>query len=67
MPLGFTLRRELADRTPADPPTVCTAVSNWRVGDVIPVPRGRDLRVIATAAGAAEDEDQAPVLVVEDA
>jgi hypothetical protein len=48
-----------------DPPTVCTAVSNWRVGDVIPLPRGRDLRVVATVAGATEDEDA--VLVVEPA
>jgi hypothetical protein len=63
MPLGFTFRLELADGTPAHPPTVTTQVSNWRVGDVIPLPRGQDLRVVATVAGATDDED--PVLVVE--
>jgi hypothetical protein len=65
MPIGFTYRLELADGTPADPPTVTTQVSHWRVGEVIPVPRGKDLRVVATVAGFTEDED--PVLVVEPA
>ena len=65
MALGFSFRLELADGTPAEPPVLRTAVANWRVGDVIPLPRGQDLRVIATVASATEDE--APVLVVEPA
>lgn len=52
MALGFTFGLELADGTPAEPPVLRTAVANWRVGDVIPLPRGQDLRVIATVAGA---------------
>jgi hypothetical protein len=47
--------------TPADPPTFRTAVSNWRAGDVIPLPH-RSLRVVEMGD---DDADQAPTLVVE--
>jgi hypothetical protein len=34
---GFYFRLELEDGTPADPPTLHTAVPNWAPGDTIPL------------------------------
>jgi hypothetical protein len=42
---GFFFRLEHEDGTSADPPTLHTAVPNWRPGDTIPLGR-RTLRVI---------------------
>jgi hypothetical protein len=60
MAFMFELKRE--DGTPADPPSLTTAVPTWRPGDTIPLGR-RTLRVVAIRN---DDADQAPVLVVED-
>jgi len=57
---GFYFRLEHEDGTPADPPTLHTAVPNWRAGDTIPLGAVRMLRVLETRI---EDDD--PVLVVE--
>ena len=62
---GFTYRLELEDGTPADPPTLETAVPAWRPGDTIPLGRDRILRVIETRPGREPDDD--PVLVVVEA
>jgi hypothetical protein len=62
---GLLFRLETADGTAADPPTLETVVSNWKVGDEIPLGRDRVLRVIDTRPGRDPDED--PVLVVETA
>jgi hypothetical protein len=59
---AFLYRLEQKDGTPADPPTLKTAVPEWRPGDTIPL-GGRTLRVLAVRD---DDADQAPVLVVED-
>jgi hypothetical protein len=59
---GFTYKLEHEDGTPADPPTLHTAVPNWRPGDTIPLGADRTLRVIDIRPG--EDAD---VLVVESA
>jgi hypothetical protein len=59
---GFTYRLELEDGTPADPPSLETAVPNWRSGDEIPLGH-RTLRVVRLRD---DDADQPPVLVVED-
>jgi hypothetical protein len=61
--MAFIFRLVLEDGTPADPPTLYTAVPTWRAGDTIPLGRDRILRVIATQAGREPDGD--PVLVVE--
>jgi hypothetical protein len=62
--MAFLFRLETADGAPAEPPTLTSAVPNWRPGDTIPLGRSRTLRVI----GVRDDEaDQPPVLVVEDA
>jgi hypothetical protein len=42
--MTFTIRLEHADGTPADPPTIESTVTNWRVGDTIPLGRERTLR-----------------------
>ena len=59
---GFLFRLETEDGAPAEPPTLSSAVPNWRVGDMIHLGK-RTLRVIGKRD---EDADQAPVLVVED-
>jgi hypothetical protein len=63
--MAFTFRLELEDGTPADPPTLSTAVPHWHEGDVIPLGRDKALRVIDTRPG--HEPDEAPVLVVEPA
>jgi hypothetical protein len=60
---GFLFRLETVDGAPAEPPTLESAVPNWRAGDTIPLGR-RTLRVV----GKRDDEaDQPPVLIVEEA
>ena len=61
--MAFQFRLELEDGTPADPPTLRTAVPTWRADDTIPLGR-RTLRVVTVRD---DDADQAPVLLVEDA
>jgi hypothetical protein len=63
--MAFIFKLELEDGTPADPPTLETAVPNWGAGDTIPLGRDRILRVIDIRPGQEPDED--PVLVVESA
>jgi hypothetical protein len=38
-------------------------VTNWRTGDTIPIAAGRSLRVVGIVA---TNEDEPPVLIVED-
>jgi hypothetical protein len=59
---GFLFRLETADGAPAEPPSLNSAVPNWRPGDTIPLGR-RTLRVVGIRD---DDADQPPVLVVED-
>jgi hypothetical protein len=61
--MTFTMRLEQADGTPADPPTIESTVTNWRVGETIPLGRDRSLRVVGIVVS---DEDEPPVLIVED-
>jgi len=60
--MGFMFRLVQRTGTPTDPPTLKSAVPNWRPGDSIPL-GGRSLRVIDVRD---EDVGQAPVLVVKD-
>jgi hypothetical protein len=46
--MTFTFKLERADGTPADPPTIRSAVPDMRPGDTIPIRPGRTLRVVAT-------------------
>ena len=60
--MAFMFRLEQEDGSPAEPPTLKTAVPNWRPGDTIPHGR-KTLRVVAIRD---DDADQPPTLVVED-
>jgi hypothetical protein len=57
---GFSFKLEHEDGTPADPPTLHTAVPNWQAGDTIPLGRDKTLRVIDV-----RDDSDGAVLVVE--
>jgi hypothetical protein len=58
---GFLFRLETPEGMPADPPTISSAVPNWKAGDTIPLGRTM-LRVVAVRH---DDADQPPVLIVE--
>lgn len=62
---AFLYRLEQEDGTPADPPTLRTAVPTWNAGDTIPL-GGRTLRVIDTRLDEGTDGDPVSTLVVED-
>lgn len=59
--MAFTFKLEHADGKPADPPTLHTAVPNWRAGDTVPL-GSKTLRVVDIRPEADGD-----VLVVESA
>jgi hypothetical protein len=61
--MAFLFKLETTDGTPADPPTLQSAVPNWRPGDTIPLGRST-LRVVEVRD---DDVDEPPVLVVEGA
>ena len=61
--MTFTFKLEQADGTPADPPTIKSTVTNWRVGETIPLGRDRTLRVVGIVVS---NDDEPSVLVVED-
>jgi hypothetical protein len=60
--MAFLFRLETEDGLPAEPPTLSSAVPNWRAGDTIPL-GGRTLRVVVVRD---EEADAPPVLVVEE-
>jgi hypothetical protein len=60
---GFLFRLETPEGVPAAPPTLASAVPNWKVGDTIPL-GCTTLRVVAVRD---DDADQPPVLIVEEA
>ena len=61
--MTFTFKLEQANGTPAEPPTLRSAVPNWRVGDTIPLGRDRALRVVGIVVS---NDDEPSVLIVED-
>jgi hypothetical protein len=63
--MAFTYKLKHEDRTPAEPPTLRTAVPTWNSGDTIPLGRNRKLRVIDTRLDEGTDGDPVSVLVVE--
>jgi len=56
-------RLEKEDGAPAEPPTLSSAVPDWRTGSTIHLGK-RTLRVVAKRD---DDADQPPVLIVEEA
>jgi hypothetical protein len=61
--MTFTFKLEQADGTPAEPSTIQSNVTNWRVGETIPLGRDRTLRVGIVVS----NDDEPSVLIVEDA
>ncbi len=61
--MTFTFKLEQADGTPAEPPSMESTVTNWRVGETIPLGRDRTLRVVGIVVS---DNDEPSVLIVED-
>ena len=57
------MRLETEDGKRVDPPTLNAAVPNWREGETIPLGK-RTLRMIGRRD---DDDDQTPVLVVQEA
>jgi len=60
---GFLFRLETVDGEPAEPPTLSSAVPDWKPGHTIHIGK-RTLRVLGSRD---DDGDQPPVLVVEEA
>jgi hypothetical protein len=60
--MAFLFRLETVDGVLAEPPTLTSAVPNWRPGHTIPLGR-RTLRVVDVRD---DEADQPPVLVVEE-
>jgi hypothetical protein len=60
--MAFLFRLETKDGAPADPPTLSSAVPDWKVGHSIYL-GDRTLRVVGVRD---DDSDQPPVLLVED-
>ncbi|HET8873671.1 MAG TPA: hypothetical protein VFM83_08295 [Gaiellaceae bacterium] len=61
--MSFLFKLERTDGTPAEPPSMTSAVPNMRPGDTIPLGRDRTLRIVRVRD---DDADQPPVLIVED-
>ena len=59
---AFIFRLENEDGSPVKPPTLRTAIPNWRAGDTIPLGR-KTLRIVDIRDA---DADQPPILVVQD-
>ena len=60
--MAFLFKLETAEDVPAEPPTLASAVPNWRAGDTIPLGQ----RTLCVVRVRDDDADQPPVLVVED-
>ena len=61
--MAFLFRLETTDGAAAEPPTLASAVPNWKAGDLVPLGK-RTLRVVGTRD---DDADQPPILIVEEA
>jgi hypothetical protein len=59
---AFLFRLETPDGRPAEPPSLRSAIPNWRPGETIPL-GSRTLRVVDIRD---EDAEQPPVLIVKD-
>jgi hypothetical protein len=61
--MAFLFRLQTREGSPAEPPTLTSAVPNWRPGDTIPLGANRTLRVVDVRY---DEADGGSVLVVED-
>jgi hypothetical protein len=66
--MAFTFKLEHPDGTPADPPTIRSAVANWEIGDQIHMGPGKPAAgVRGRRPRAVNDPEQHALLVVENA
>jgi hypothetical protein len=64
--MAFTFKLENPDGTPADPPTLKSAVPNWQIGDQIPLGPGRLPLLVVGLRNASEPEHHALLVVTTD-
>jgi hypothetical protein len=62
--MAFTFKLEHPDGTPADPPTLRSAVPNWAPGDRIPLGPDRPALLVVGIRNASDPQDYA-VLAIE--
>jgi hypothetical protein len=61
--MAFTFKLEHPDGTPADPPTLRSAVPNWEIGDKIPFGPGKPALLVVGIRNAYEPADTALLIV----
>jgi hypothetical protein len=64
--MAFTFKLEHPDGTPADPPTIRSAVPNWEIGDKIPFGPDKSPLLVVGLRGASEDEHSAVLVLTTD-
>jgi hypothetical protein len=61
--MAFTFKLEHPDGTPADPPTIKSAVPNWAPGDLIPLGPSRPPLLVVGLRNASDPTQQALLIV----
>ena len=61
--MAFTFKLEHPDGTPADPPTLRTAVPNWEIGDKIPFGPGKPALLVVGIRNASDPTHPALLVV----
>jgi hypothetical protein len=61
--MAFTFKLENPDGTPADPPTLRSAVPHWEIGDKIPFGPGKPALLVVGVRNANEPADTALLVV----
>jgi hypothetical protein len=61
--MAFTFKLEHPDGTPADPPTLRSAVPNWSIGDKIPFGPGKPALLVVGIRNASEPTHTALLVV----
>jgi hypothetical protein len=64
--MAFTFQLEDLDGTPADPPTLRSAVPDWAIGDKIPFGPDKPALLVVGIRNASEDEHSAVLVVTTD-
>ena len=59
--MAFTFKLEHPDGTPADPPTIRSAVPNWEIGDKIPFDPGKAALLVVGIRNTSEPTHTAPL------
>jgi hypothetical protein len=64
--MAFTFKLEHVDGTPADPPTLRSAVPTWKPGDTIPCGPDKPRLLVLGVHAASEPEHNAVLIVTPD-